>query len=96
MLLSLPSTGTDGQVVYMTITVFNPTNSLLNANVSIQITGPNNYVIFDVIQFGVAATSQATGYYDWTAPSQSGSYIVTVGLLPPKPTAFDTETIQIT
>jgi hypothetical protein len=96
MLLSLPSTGTEGQVVQMTITVFNPTNSLLNANVTIQITGPNNCVVFDVVQLGVTATSQGTAYYDWTAPTQPGSYTVTVGLLPPKPNAFDTGTIQIT
>jgi hypothetical protein len=96
MLLSLPSTGTEGQVVNMTITVFNPTSSLLNANVTIEITGPNNYVVFDVVQLEVTGTSQATAYYDWKAPAQSGSYIVRVGLLPPKPTAFDTETIQIT
>jgi hypothetical protein len=79
----------------MTITVFNPTNSVLNANVTMQITGPNNYVVFDVIQV-VTATSQATTYYDWTAPNQSGTYTATISFLPLKPTAFDTETIQIT
>jgi hypothetical protein len=37
--------GTEGQEVNMTITVSNPTTSSLNANVSIEITGTNNYVV---------------------------------------------------
>jgi hypothetical protein len=67
----------------------------LNANVTIQIIGPGNYVTFDVIQVKVTANSESTGYYDWTVPNQSGVYTVTVELLSPKPSAFDTTTIQV-
>jgi hypothetical protein len=64
--------------------------------VTIEITSPGNYITFDVIQLKVAATSQSTAYYDWTTPNQSGTYTVMVGLLPPKPAAFDAATIQVT
>ena len=93
--LSLPSTGTQGEVVHMTITAFNPTNSLLNGNVTMQITGPNNYAAFDVIQTSVNPTSQLTTHYDWIAPNQSGTYVVTIELLPATTGAYDTATIQI-
>jgi hypothetical protein len=76
--------------------VFNPSSSGLKANVAIEITGPGNYLTFDVIQVNVASSSQSTGYFDWTVPNSSGMYTVTVGLLPPKPAAFDAATIQIT
>jgi hypothetical protein len=93
LLLSVPSTASQGQSVTMSITVFNPTSSALNANVTVQITGPSNYVWFDVVQVQVAASSQLTTYYDWTVPSQSGTYLVTVGLLSARG-GIDTGTIQ--
>jgi hypothetical protein len=66
------------------------------ANVTIQIVGPGNYALFDVIQVKVAANSQSTSYYGWTAPSQAGAYTITVGLIPPTPTTVDAETVQVT
>jgi hypothetical protein len=62
----------------------------------IQITGPDNYVTFDVVQVKVTATSQTTVYYDWTIPDQSGAYLVTVDFLLPRTTALDSTTIQVT
>jgi hypothetical protein len=96
LLLLAPSTGSHGQSVRLLIIVFNPGNSALNANVTIEITGPGNYIAFDVVQLKVGATSQSTAYYDWTTPNQSGTYTVMVGLLPTKPAAFDAATIQVT
>jgi len=95
LLLSAPSSGSRGQPVQLSIIVFNPTNSLLNANVMVEITGSNNYVMFDVVQVNVATASHATAYYDWTAPNQSGVYTVTVNLSPPTPSGASTATIQI-
>jgi len=94
LLLSIPSSASRGQFVTLSITVFNPTSSPLNANVTVQITGPSNYVSFDVIQIQVGASSQLTTYYDWTVPNQSGAYSVTVGLLQARPGGIDTGTIQ--
>ena len=45
------------QTVTLSITVFNPASSALNANVTIEITGPNNYVLFDVVPVKVGANS---------------------------------------
>jgi len=93
LLLSVPSSASRGQLVTLVITVFNPTSSPLNGNVTVQITGPNNYASFNVVQVQVAASSQSTTYYDWTVPNQSGTYTVTVGLLSAKG-GIDTGTIQ--
>jgi len=94
LLLFAPSTVSRSQLVTLSITVFNPTSSPLNANVTVQITGPSNYVSFDVIQIQVGASSQLTTYFDWTVPNQSGAYSVTVGLLQARPGGIDTGTIQ--
>lgn len=96
LLLSAPSTGSHGQSVRLLIIVFNPASSALNANVAIEITGPGNYIAFDVAQLKVAAAAQSTAYYDWTAPNQVGTYTLMVGLLPPKAAAFDAARIQVT
>ena len=93
---SVPSTVTHGQPVTISVTVFNPGNSVLNANVTVQVTGPNNYAVFDVIHLQVSAGSQATAYYDWTAPNQTGTYTLTLSLFPPTSTGVDVETIQVT
>ena len=68
----------------------------MKANVTVEITGPGNYVSFNVIQVQVAASSQATAYYDWTVPNQSGAYSIVIGLLPPTSAGVDTGTIQVT
>jgi hypothetical protein len=94
VLLTSPGAASIGQTVTMLITVFNPTSAPLNANVTIQITGPNSYVLFDVVQLTVSPSSQGAKYYDWTVPNQSGSYMVTVGLLPTGG-AYDSTTIQV-
>jgi kumamolisin len=96
LLLSAPSSGSPGQPVQLSITVFNPINSPLNGNVMVEITGPSNYVMFDVVQVNVAAASHATAYYVWTAPNQSGTYTATVNLSPSTPSGVSTATIQIT
>ena len=94
LLLSNPTTATQGQLITLSVTVFNPTSSPLNANVTVQITGPGNYVSFVVIPVQVAASSQLTSYYDWTVPSQAGTYTVNIGLLSLKPGGVDTGTVQ--
>ena len=95
LLLTSPATASRGQTVGLQITIFNPTSMPLNANVTIQITGTSNYVMFDVIQVKVTGNSQSTAYYDWTVPNSTGTYSVSAGLLPSEPSAFDKATIQV-
>lgn len=96
ILFPAPATVQHGQTVTLSVDVFNPTSSPLNTNVNIQIVGPNNYVLFDVIQIKVGANSGSTGYYDWAVPTQTGTYTVTLNLVPPTRSGVDTETIQVT
>jgi hypothetical protein len=96
VLLSAPATTPHGQTVTVSITVFNPASSGLNANVTIEITGPNNYALFNVIQVKVGASSQSTGYYAWAVPTQTGSYTIMLDFLLPALGGADTENIQVT
>ena len=95
ILFPAPATVQHGQTATFTVTVFNPTSSQLIANVTIQIDGPNNYMLFDVIKVPVNANSQSSGYYDWAVPTQTGTYTATVSLLPQRLSGVDTETIQV-
>jgi hypothetical protein len=95
VLLSAPANGTDGQTMTLSLTVFNPTSSVLNANLTISITGPGGYTLFDVLPAKVDATSQSKVFYDWAVPNQPGAYTITLGLLPPTPEGVDIETIQV-
>ena len=95
LLLTSPATATRGQSVRLQITVFDPSSMPLNANVTIQVIGPGNYLTFDVVQVKVAASLQSTAYYDWSVPNQAGSYTIMVGLLPTQPAAYDSATIQV-
>jgi hypothetical protein len=96
VLLASPATTPHGQTLTLSIVVFNPGSSALDSNVAIQIAGPNNYVLFDVIQVNVPANSQSTGYYDWMVPAQTGTYTITLSLLPQTISGVDTETIHVT
>jgi hypothetical protein len=95
VLLNAPTAASRGQTVTLSITVFNPTSSVVNENVAVQITGPGNYVSFNVIQVQVAASSQSTAYYDWTIPNQSGAYVIIVSPVPPQSAAYATATVQV-
>ena len=93
--LAAPTNTVDGQIVTLSITVFNSANSPLNATVTLQITGPNNYLLFDVVQVKVNANSAATAYYDWAVPSKAGTYTVIAGFLPPSVGGADLEIVQV-
>lgn len=95
VLLSAPSTTPHGQTLTLSVTVFNPSSSALQANVTIEITGPGNYLLFDVIQVSVAADSHSTAYYNWAVPSQTGSYTIMLTFLPTMAGGVDIETIQV-
>jgi len=62
---------------------------------TVQVTGPSNYILYDLVPVNAAATSDTTVYYAWTVPNQAGTYTVTVGLLPTGPSAFDTANIVV-
>jgi hypothetical protein len=97
VLLSAPSSVPHGQLVTLSVTVFNPRSQPLTANVTVQIVGPNNYVVFDVLQIRANANSQLTYLYDWAVPSQPGSYTITVSLLPSRTGGgVDTDVVQVT
>jgi len=95
LLISSPTTTPRGLPVTLSITMFNPTRSSLNSNITIKIAGPNNYLLFDIIQVRIAANSQSTGYYDWAVPNQPGTYSITASSLSAE-SGVDTATIQVT
>lgn len=95
LLLTAPAISSRGQSVRLSITVFNPTDISIATNATVQITGPGNYLSFDLVPVKVAASSETTVYYDWTVANQAGTYTVAVGLLPTGPSAFEMATIVV-
>jgi hypothetical protein len=81
-----------GSIAEFSVTVFKPTTSPLSTQAAIEVLGPNNYMFFDTVNVQVAASSQTTVIYDWTAPNQSGSYTVITQTLPAQPGAYDATT----
>ena len=96
MLLSAPTTTPHGGTTTLSITIFNPATSTLNANIAAEITSPNNYILFQIIQLQVNADSHSTGYYHWMVPNQIGKYTITISLPPSTYSGVDIETIQVT
>jgi kumamolisin len=96
ILLSAPSTASRGQLTHFSMTIFNPQGSPLTTLVSVEITGPNNYILFDTIQVTVTGGSYSTLIYEWTPPNNQGTYFLSVGLTPPQVGATDTATISVT
>lgn len=95
LLLTAPPTSSRGQSVRLSVTVFNPTGIPIATNATIQVTGPGNYLLFDLVPVKVAALSETTVYYDWTVPNTTGTYTVAVGLLPTGPSTFDIANVVV-
>lgn len=95
VLLTAPATASQGQSVTLSVTVFNPTSISIAMSATVQVTGPSNYLLYDLVPVNATATSDTTAYYTWTVPNQAGTYTVTVGLLPTGPSAFDTANIVV-
>ncbi len=85
-----------GDLVSITVTIFNPSGNLLVATLYIAISGPGGYFYYTDIKILVAPGSQNTYTINWqTNGTGPGMYRIEVGLIPPSATAFDVAYITI-
>jgi parallel beta-helix repeat protein len=77
------------QSVTLDVRVFNQSNLPLNSTLALTVTGPGGYCYLDFRRMNV--TSNAVGDYsfDWDVPDVAGTYVVEVGFIPPRLTAYD-------
>jgi hypothetical protein len=78
-----------GEELSFGVSMFNEGNPALNSTLSLTITGPESYYVYDFQNIAVAADSVEEFSFGWVVPDVSGSYVVEVGLIPPELTAYD-------
>ena len=86
-----------GEVVSMTVTVFNPSANMLDASLYITVSGPAGYSHYDDLRILVAPGSQGSYIFKWqiSAGMTSGVYRIESGLIPPATTAYDVAYVTI-
>ena len=84
----------DGMATFEVL-VTNPGSSL-TTTICIEVIGPGGYEYFEALQVSIAAGSTGRFQFTWQAPSTSGTYQVSVGLIPPKPASVSQTQITVT
>ncbi len=78
-----------GETVTFRVTVFNQGNPALDSTLSLTVTGPGDYYLYDFQNIDVAADAVEEYSFTWVVPDAAGTYIVEVSLIPPQLTAYD-------
>jgi hypothetical protein len=89
------ATYTAGQSVTLTVDVLNQLNPSLNSTLTLTITGPGNYYYFDFQSINVKADAVGEYGFTWNVPAVAGTYVVEVGLVPPRLTAYDAAWLEV-
>jgi hypothetical protein len=59
------------------------------------VTGPGNYGYFDVQPISVPGGTVREDTFVWVVPNVAGTYMVEVGLVPARLTAYDTAWLKV-
>jgi peptidoglycan/xylan/chitin deacetylase (PgdA/CDA1 family) len=78
-----------GQLVTLTVNVFNNLNPALQSTLTLTITGQYGYSYFDVHPINVSAGTVGEYSFTWAVADVAGTYVVQVGLVPAQLTAYD-------
>jgi M6 family metalloprotease-like protein len=86
LLLSGPSSTVRGGTATYDVLVTNLGASTLSTTVYLEVIGPNGYYYSDWLQVSVGSGSNGRYHFDWQVASYlaTGTYTVTVGLIPPE------------
>jgi parallel beta-helix repeat protein len=89
------ATYAQGQSVTLEVDVLNQLNPSLTSTLTLTISGPKGYYYFDFQS--INGTADAVGEYSftWSVPAVAGTYVVEVGLVPPRLTAYDAAWLQV-
>jgi len=88
---------TRGQSITLTVTVSNPSDTILDGWLYVDIIGPGGYYHYDTIAISVAGRSEMFYDFYWYLPSNTlaGTYQVSTGLVPPWLGAYDVKYVQV-
>ena len=84
-----------GQSLTVTVDVFNKLDPVLEASLTLTVTGPGSCGYFDVQPIRVPAGTVAEYSFTWAVPSVAGTYVVEVGLVPAQLTAYDAVWLKV-
>ncbi|NHJ31528.1 MAG: S8 family serine peptidase [Asgard group archaeon] len=84
-----------GQELSLFVNVFNQQNPAFNSTLSLTVTGPDDYYLFDFQNIVVAGDVVREFSFDWIVPDVAGTYVVEVSLIPPTLTAYDAVWLEV-
>jgi len=84
-----------GQELTFTVNVFNQLNPPLESTLTLTVTGPSDYYLFDFQIISVTADAVDEYSFGWDVPGVAGTYVVEVGLVPPLLTAYDAVWLEV-
>jgi hypothetical protein len=91
----LQATYAADQTLLLTVTVFNEDNPPLDSTLTLTVTGPSGYYVYDFKPIVVEADEVKDYSFDWVVPDSAGTYILEVGLVPAQLTAFDVAWLEV-
>jgi dienelactone hydrolase len=86
---------TGGQSLDLFVTVFNQLNPSFDSTLTLTVTGPGDYYLFDFEGISVAADAVSEYSFGWVVPDVAGTYVVEVSLVPPLLTAYDAVWLEV-
>jgi parallel beta-helix repeat protein len=89
------TTYVQSQSVTIRVNVLNQLNPRLSSTLTLTVTGPGDYYYFDFQTINVAANAMSEYSFTWSVPAVAGTYVVEVGLVPPRLTAYDAAWLEV-
>ena len=84
-----------GQELTFSVNVFNLLNPSFESTLTLTVTGPGGYYLFDFERISVAADAVGEYGFGWVVPDVAGTYVVEVSLVPPMLTAYDAIWLEV-
>jgi len=77
------------------VNVFNQLNPPLESTLTLTVTGPGDYYLFDFERISVAADAVSEYVFSYVVPDFAGTYYVEVSLIPTQLTAYDAVWLEV-
>ena len=84
-----------GEQLSFRVSVFDEQSPAFDSTLSLTVSGPNGYYVFDFQNIAVAADCVEEFSFDWVVPEAAGTYVVEVGLMPAQLTAYDAVWLKV-
>lgn len=89
------TTYASGQSLTLAVTVFNEFNPPMESTLTLTVTGPSSYYLYDFQPIELEANEVKDYSFSWTVPDFAGTYTVEVGLVPAQLTAYDAVWLEV-